>query len=81
MSITITITIDGKEVSGTTVSSQTPSVVTPTTNAIDAGAAPREMELSNMVGFSSPPMEQNIPIVNPGGTSAGAAPNSPPTEH
>lgn len=83
MSITITITIDGGEVSTTTVSpqsltatsSQPPGLLTPATGTMDAGAAPGEVELSNMAVFSSPLMERNAPLANAGGMSAGSAPS------
>lgn len=90
MSITITITIDGGEMSTTTVAPQsmtaispeTPTPLTPAAGAMDAGAAPSEAELSGMVGLSSPPKNENVPVAaEAGDTAAGPAPSFPPTEH
>jgi hypothetical protein len=82
MSINITIAIDGEEKSTTVssasmsaTSSQTPSLLTLATQTMDAGAAPSEMELSNMVGLSSLPIDRHVSVAKAGDTSAGAAPS------
>jgi hypothetical protein len=85
MSINITIAIDGGEGSTTissaasasmsATSSQTPSLLTLATQTMDAGAAPSEMELSNMVGLSSLPIDRDASVAKAGDTSAGSAPS------
>jgi hypothetical protein len=85
MSINITIAIDGEEKSTTVssassasmsaTSSQTPSLLTLATQTMDAGAAPSEMELSNMADLSSLPIDRDVSVAKAGDTSAGAAPS------
>jgi hypothetical protein len=82
MSISITITIDDGEESTTVssasmsaTSSQTPNLLTLAIQTMDAGAAPSEIELSNMVGLSSLPMDRNVSVAKTEDTSAGSAPS------
>jgi hypothetical protein len=82
MSITITIVIDGKDVSVATASPESIIGISPQTSdllgAQNGGSAPSSMEFLGGAGFSSTPISGNVPVVKVGGISAGSAPSFPP---
>jgi hypothetical protein len=77
MSITITIVIDGKDVS---VATAAPAISPQTSASLDAqngGSAPSSFKFLGGSGSSITSVGGNIPVVKVGDISAGAAPSFP----
>jgi hypothetical protein len=79
MSITITIVIDGNDVSVTTVAPAISPQISASLEAQNGGAAPSSLKFLGGSGFSSTSVGGNIPVVNVGDISAGSAPSFPPS--
>jgi hypothetical protein len=81
MSITITIVIDGKDVSVATVSPEISPQTSASLEAQNGGSAPSSLKFLGGAGSSSTSVGGNIPVVKVGDISAGAAPSFPPAQH
>jgi hypothetical protein len=80
MSITITIVIDGKDVSVATVSPEISPQTSASLEAQNGGAAPSSLQFLGGSGASSTSLGGNVSVAV-GDISAGAAPSFPSASH